>query len=320
MERVSVRERDRVLSLAIPQQLNQQQQHQSQPELECPICGEPTVVAGTKHSALANRAFELRHCSNCYFTFVSNPWTEYSEIYDEAYYRGRGSDPLVDYVCEMEQPEQTIRSYEWDGVLKAVTRLTSVGAQSKWLDFGCGNGMLAQYVRARTGAAAVGFEEGWIADRARSCGNPLIELDELSAHHGTCDVVTAIEVLEHVADPLPTLRTIRKLLKPGGLFFFTTGNAQPHRGRIADWSYCMPEVHISFFEPRTMELALQKTGFRFEYPDYLRGYSDIIRFKALKSLGYRSRHWSEKHLPWGVLSRVLYSHLKLLRMPVAWAL
>lgn len=286
----------------------------------CPICAHATAAAGTKHSSHAKRIFELRHCANCRFTFVGNPWVEYSEVYDEDYYRGRGSDPLVNYVNEMEHADDTIRNYEWMGVLKAVTQLKRVDSQTKWLDFGCGNGMLSRYVKRETGANVVGFEEGWIAGQARKFGNLVIGPDELKAHYGTCDVVSAIEVLEHVVEPLQTLRTIRKLLKPGGLFFYTTGNAQPHRGRITNWSYCMPEVHVSFYEPRTLELAFQRTGFRFEYRPYLDGYTDIIRFKALKSLGYHNRHWTEQRLPWSVLSRALYARMKLLRMPIAWAL
>ena len=69
------------------------------------------------------------------------------------------------------------------------------------------------------------------------------------------DVVTAIEVIEHTIDPLAELRTIRKLLRSGGLLFLTTGNAEPFASRLLRWPYIVPEIHVSFFEPRTLEYA-----------------------------------------------------------------
>ena len=75
-------------------------------------------------------------------------------------------------------------------------------------------------------------------------------------------MVTAIEVIEHTLDPLAELRTIRGLLRPGGLLFLTTGNAAPFASDLLRWSYIVPEIHVSFFEPDTLERALVKCGFR----------------------------------------------------------
>ena len=285
----------------------------------CPVCGLPTEPAGSKESARAQRTFLLRHCPSCRFTFIANAWTAYAEIYDEAYYRGRGADPMVDYVQEMNDPRGTIRVHEWAGILEAVSSLTPIASSTRWLDYGCGNAMLVRHVRDTARADAIGFEEGWIADEARRRGMPVVRAGELAAFEGTCDVVSAIEVLEHVTDPLGVLRSIRRLLKPGGLFFYTTGNARPHRGRVAEWPYCIPEIHVSFYEPGTLETALHATGFKTTQPGYLPGYTDIIRFKALKNLGYTTRGGLQRALPWGIVSRILDSYMGILKHPIAWA-
>ena len=64
----------------------------------CPICGHATVPAGERAGRLDERVYALRHCPGCRFSFVASPRTDYAAIYSEAYYRGEGADPLVDYV------------------------------------------------------------------------------------------------------------------------------------------------------------------------------------------------------------------------------
>jgi SAM-dependent methyltransferase len=283
----------------------------------CPVCRERTEPAGQVYGKLVQRWFELRHCPTCRYSFVADPVTDYALLYSEAYYTGRGADPMVDYLFELEHPVATVRQYEWRGILRNVMALRKLSATTRWLDFGCGNAGLVRYVRERTDCQIVGFDEGWITQRAAALQLPLISRDELDAQVGMYDIITAIEVLEHVIDPIDTLRQIKRLLKPGGVFFFTTGNAQPFRGRLADWGYVVPEIHVSFFEPETLVRALQMVGFT---PTFLRlpGWTDIIHFKMLKTL--RRRKWSaiERWLPWGMLAHIVDRRLGVTGHPLAY--
>ena len=284
----------------------------------CPVCGGTTEPIGSIPGKVVSRDFHLRHCPTCRFSFVANPCTDYSRIYNEDYYHGRGVDPLWDYVDELEHPTRTIRRFEWDGIIQAVSSVFDVKPRSRWLDFGCGSGGLLRQVRDRLHCEAFGYDVGWITARAKERGMPILEENQLDDLAGTIDVATAIEVIEHVADPLDVLRRVHALLKPGGLFFYTTGNAQPYRGRLADWGYVVPDIHISFFEPRTMERALREAGLEPQYAGYLPGYTDIIRFKVLKNLGVRRYRTWQRLLPWGPAARLLDWRLGLMAHPVAW--
>jgi cyclopropane fatty-acyl-phospholipid synthase-like methyltransferase len=203
--------------------------------------------------------------------------------------------------------------------VKAVASLVPLSAETRWLDFGCGTGGLVRYCRQASGAAAWGFERGDAARLARAAGTPLLDESQLAEADESFDVVTAVEVLEHVVDPLAELAQIRRLLVPGGLFLYTTGNAAPHRDQLERWRYVIPEIHVSFFEPRTLSLALRKTGFVPEHRGFLPGFQDVIRFKILKNLGRKRRSRLEVLVPWRGVARVMDRRLGITAHPIGWA-
>ena len=284
----------------------------------CRVCGGDSEFAGRKFGKFSSRWYELRHCAACRFSFVADPWTDFSLIYSEDYYRGKGVDPSVDYEFELMHPDETIRVYEWAGLFRVISGLVSVDQETRWLDFGCGNGGLVRHVREQVACDIVGFEEGHIAERAKAAGLPLISNEQLEKSAGYFDVITAVEVLEHTVDPVETIRTIGRLLKPGGLFFLTTGNARPFRGRLAQWSYVVPEIHISFFEPETLARVMKKAGLQPEFRGWLPGFENIIRFKVLKSLGIRRRSSLARLLSSSCPSRLVDAYFGGSKHPVGW--
>jgi SAM-dependent methyltransferase len=184
-----------------------------------------------------------------------------------------------------------------------------------WLDYGCGNGGLVKYLRGKN-VDAVGFDEGAIVPVARARGIPVLTGPELEAEVGHFSVVTMIEVIEHVPDPLPLLHKIRSLLKPGGILFLTTGNSAPYRRRFVDWRYVMPDIHVSYFDPHNMQMALQVTGFNPELVKCSAGWDDIIRFKVLKTLRWREVGVLEQSIPWRIISPLINHQTKSSHHPI----
>jgi SAM-dependent methyltransferase len=125
-------------------------------------------------------------------------------------------------------------------------------------------------------------------------------------------------VLEHLVEPVPALLQIARLLRPGGLFFLTTGNAAPFRGRLAEWSYVQPDVHVGYFEPTTLEVAFRKVGLEPAFPGFVNGFTDLIRFKVVKSLGFKRRRTIERLVPWSLAARVVDRRYRVSAQPVGW--
>jgi 2-polyprenyl-6-hydroxyphenyl methylase/3-demethylubiquinone-9 3-methyltransferase len=102
------------------------------------------------------------------------------------------------------------------------------------LDIGCGGGILADAM-ARQGAQVLGIDLAGKALKvaqlhALEAGTQGVEYREISAEAlaaeqpGSFDVVTCMEMLEHVPDPSSVVRACASLVKPGGHVFFSTIN------------------------------------------------------------------------------------------------
>ena len=101
------------------------------------------------------------------------------------------------------------------------------------LDVGCGGGILAESM-SRLGAIVTGIDMGEAPlEVARLHGLETgIKVDYqqntaesfAALHPGKYDVVTCMEMLEHVPDPASVIRACSQLVKPGGQVFFSTLN------------------------------------------------------------------------------------------------
>jgi 2-polyprenyl-6-hydroxyphenyl methylase / 3-demethylubiquinone-9 3-methyltransferase len=110
------------------------------------------------------------------------------------------------------------------------------------LDIGCGGGILSEAL-ARRGAKVTGIDMG-----AAPLAVAKLHLFEskLSVHYeqaaaetyaeqyaGRFDVVTCLEMLEHVPDPAAIIAACKRLLKPGGELFVSTINRNPKAWLLA---------------------------------------------------------------------------------------
>ena len=109
-------------------------------------------------------------------------------------------------------------------------------AGKKMVDIGCGGGILSESMASR-GADVKGID---LSERALSVAElhslesgvavsyEYLSAEDLAAREpGQYDVVTCMEMLEHVPDPSAIVKACAQLVKPGGQVFFSTLNRNP---------------------------------------------------------------------------------------------
>jgi len=225
----------------------------------CWICGSPGLevvrasrISGelsSKEFAITDSAYgvtgELSRCPACGFM-------QCSELTDVLGYY----ETLQDGAYEAGSAE---RSRQARDVLRIALRFKPSG---RLLDIGAGSGVLVEEA-SRMGYDAQGVEpSAWLCERGREKG--------LCIHRGVFphpdvtglyDVVTLVDVLEHVPDPVGLLRDMAQVLNPQGIAVVVTPDLGSVCAHVMGWKWWHFRIaHIGYFDHRTLNRAAEKAG------------------------------------------------------------
>jgi len=223
-------------------------------ETACNLCGERDYeVVGERDRD--GRPLRTTICRRCGLVWTNpRPTLEALADYYGAHYR-------ADYKhMPAPTPRKVLR-----GMLGALDRRRLIGPLMKdgarVLDVGCGAGELVFALRA-AGIEAEGLEpdEAYARYAREALGVPVRTgtVDASSIAPASWDVVTMFHALEHVGNPLATLRRLSESLTPGGVLIVEVPNveavcqAPPHRFHYA---------HLFSFSPGTLQALAARAGF-----------------------------------------------------------
>lgn len=136
------------------------------------------------------------------------------------------------------------------------------------LDVGCYTGFFLECARER-GWRVSGVEPSrWAADYGRDKLGIEIFNGPIERYQDDrqFDVVTMWDVLEHVPNPVEVLSILRPRLRPDGLLVFATHNLDTTVAKVMGKHFPLfMEMHTVHFNNRTLEMLLDRTGFRLEH-------------------------------------------------------
>jgi SAM-dependent methyltransferase len=215
----------------------------------CDCCG-----ASAWEYLFTDGGIDLGRCARCGLHYVAQmPFTEERMSEMEAGHFAETESVLnADALLQ----GQRVREREFAGYVDVARRFAP--AAGKWLDIGCGAGML-MLLAQKQGIEVEGIE--LTADRrqlarrvtgAEVHGKPLEELDLAP---GSFAAITMINVFSHLTRPSDTLAQIGRVLMPGGILLLRTG---VKKGHVISWYL---GDHLYFLGDGTIEAFAAKLDF-----------------------------------------------------------
>jgi 2-polyprenyl-3-methyl-5-hydroxy-6-metoxy-1,4-benzoquinol methylase len=198
---------------------------------------------------IAHTTSRLMRCSRCGLVFSEAE----VDVFDSPRYEYYGQ--RVDWPEERLYDPITESRYS-----ELLGRLEDMVGGRRLLDVGCGAAHLVRVAMDR-GWTALGIDLSPSAiELARRWGINVEVADFMSQEVSPdYDVITMIEVVEHLSQPAHFLKRAEEVLKPGGLLYLTTPNFESLSRRALGerWRVINPE-HLSYFSTRSLAALVQR--------------------------------------------------------------
>lgn len=243
-------------------------------EFRCVLCGK-----SKKDLYLTwKKKYELYQCQNCSAVSanITMPPTLLDDTYNTNIYFQKFKREILKHY-EYRKQTQGQERYRY-----IVDRLKLNPKKIRVLDVGCGGGVFLSALKDR-GVEAKGLEIN--PAQVRFCksigldvsGTPLGEEEDRSY-----DVVTMFDVLEHLSDPIGTIRLAQKKLKPGGYLIAYTPNIHSLAYRLMGekQNTLLPFEHFCFFNHKSFKYLARRSGF-VPYTIEVKGF-DVMDYLLMK--------------------------------------
>ena len=212
---------------------------------QCAYCGQKPGLPLFNVQDMYGEEWFLCRCSFCsaYFLSPRPSASQLAHAYGPSYY-GNGSEKFA-------FPINWIHRLD---LRRLVTKLLcGLPPQAKILDIGCGNGSFLRNVGRKGHYELHGTELNKKALGEISSESDIQfhvgPLHDLKLEDGSFDAISMIHVFEHLPSPESDLKTIYRILRPGGRLMITLPNIGSWQARLfrRSWFHLDPPRHLFFF-------------------------------------------------------------------------
>jgi 2-polyprenyl-3-methyl-5-hydroxy-6-metoxy-1,4-benzoquinol methylase len=233
--------------------------------MNCPICKSIDCSSISKVNSISKinpddfkitesdygRTGPLFICNLCTFKFVVFPITTqnfYSKMVDYEYEEGA-----------------SYRSLQQRRIVDKLLKFKKKSDCLTLLDVGAGTGLLLKEAKSLN-IEAIGLEPSkWACEMGTKKGLKLINgvLPNIELKNKTFDIITLVDVIEHVENPVGLLQLCNQQLKANGILLVNTPDSKSFFALIFGYKWWHYRIaHIGYFSKKTLKLAFDKSGFK----------------------------------------------------------
>lgn len=226
--------------------------------MNCYLCGSPLGKFLHKNN------YTIVRCDSCGLaaTVLGEAYDRFvKRHYEKGYFTGDPSRSA--YVSYRDDKPHIVKNMT--KVLRHIQRLTPKG---KVLDVGCAMGFFIELCQQR-GYDAYGFDASRYAalEAKRLVGPDRVKVSTIETvkyPSGSFDIITLLDVFEHLADPRTNVKQLSKLLKNDGILVLATGDTSSLLAKFLKrrWTFYIPPQHLFFFNKKNLTELLGQAGFR----------------------------------------------------------
>jgi SAM-dependent methyltransferase len=257
----------------------------AQPTLmtHCPICNAAVTDQYLRaHDHASHDLFELDECGACGLVFVANPPEDLGRYYRAPY---RNYRPWVQKIFNL-MYRRHARKWSRD-----------IRTRGRALEIGCGDGWMLAALR----------DEGWQVagiERTTESASFAVRRQHLPVMVGGLDALKPVpsfdlifmhHVLEHLPNPMDTLRKCARLLKTDGVLIVAVPNLASWQSRLTGrhWFHLDAPRHLVNFTPATLAQAMQSAGLRVQKLRFVSLDQDPFGWMVslLNCLGFPQTRW-----------------------------
>ena len=241
----------------------------------CHICGSKNIEKAQN---------ELSGCNECSLQFLTNFESPeyYNQIYNKNYFNGG--------VYKNYLEEELYRRQLFSTKMKLIRKY--IPGEGSVLDVGCGMGFFLMEMKNK-GYHVDGLDiSKYAANLASEKLNTSIfsgDLTNASLESKQFDIVTFWDVLEHLYNPVESLKEVSRIIKNNGVLVIETLNISCFTAKILKekWPLYYPPYHLYYYNYRSISRLLENTGFRiiksFPVQTYIKSFSG---YRALRYFHY----------------------------------
>jgi 2-polyprenyl-3-methyl-5-hydroxy-6-metoxy-1,4-benzoquinol methylase len=225
----------------------------------CPTCG-----AREARHELDKDHMHLVRCTACDLVYVTPTFD------DHHYKRVYASEEYQEIVRDLgiKSHEYRVQRFGQERVRLMAGHLVAAPTP-RYLDVGCSTGFVVEAARdAGWDAAGIDLNPSAIEfGRARGLDLRTVALEESGFEPATFDAVSLFDVLEHLLDPVRTLRACTRLLRSGGIVFLYVPNYDSASRLLMgkDAHFIWPTHHLNYYTPATIRDVMAREGLETAY-------------------------------------------------------